>query len=120
MVVVGLGTDIIEIDRIAEVFRRNPRFGPRIFTSKELGYCLGHQNCFPHLAARFAAKEAVAKALGRPFSWQDVEISNNSNGKPEVYLHGQAKEFAVRKKIIMTMSHSHAYATAVALVMEDT
>lgn len=119
MIVVGLGTDIVEIERLADVYERNPRFGPRVFSSKELEYCHRHRNCYAHLAARFAAKEAVAKALGRSFSWQDVEIENHRGGRPEVRLHGEAKRIAKGRRIMLTMSHSHSYATAVAMVLED-
>lgn len=115
--VIGLGTDIVEIERIAEVFRRNRRFGSRVFTAQELGYCSSRRNCFPHLAARFAAKEAVAKAFGRSFSWQDVEIVGDG-GRPRVMLHGEAREFAGGRNVILSMSHSHSHATAVAMVLE--
>lgn len=119
MMIVGLGTDIVEIERLADVYQRNPRFASRIFTQRELSYCLRRQNCYPHLAARFAAKEAVAKAFGRSLSWQDVEIENNGDGKPEVRLHGDAKEFASGKQVMLTMSHSRVHATAVAIVLEE-
>ena len=119
MVLSGIGTDIIEIERVREVFHRNPRFGPRVFTARELDYCLGRRNSFPHLAARFAAKEAVAKALGRSSCWQDVEIVNGANGKPDVRLYGRAREFANGRRVMLTMSHSHSYATATAVVVEE-
>jgi holo-[acyl-carrier protein] synthase len=119
MIVTGLGTDIIEIKRVADMYRRNPRFAERIYTRRELKYCLAHQNCFPHLAARFAAKEAVAKALGRSFSWQDVEIDNEDSGRPGVLLYGEARKCAENKKVMLSISHSHDYATAVALILEE-
>jgi len=116
---VGIGTDIIEIERITRAFDRSPRFGERVFTQRELDYCLKRENCYPHLAARFAAKEAVAKALGQSFSWQDVEIVNDGDGRPDVRLYGRARDFAAGKKVMLSMSHSRYYATAVALVVEE-
>jgi len=117
--VLGIGMDIIEIERIVEVFRRNPRFGSRVFTPGELEYCHRHSNSSPHLAARFAAKEAVAKALGRSFSWQDVEIESDGRSQPAVRLHGRAREFAAGRRIMLSMSHSRNYAAAMALVLEE-
>jgi holo-[acyl-carrier protein] synthase len=117
--VFGIGTDIIEIDRLAAAFKRNRNFGVRIFRPCELEYCLKHQNCFPHLAARFAAKEAVAKALGRSFSWQDVEVSNDGRGKPMVKLYGKAAEVAAGRHVMLSISHCHSYATAVAVLVEE-
>lgn len=117
MEIVGIGTDIIEIERIAKVMEKNNRFASRIFTKAELDYCRDKKNCYPHFAARFAAKEAVGKAIGRPLSWQDVEIINNDEGKPAVRLSGEAKLAAERCRVLITMSHSRDYATAVAVLV---
>lgn len=116
MPILGVGTDIIETKRIQETFDNQPGFAGRVFTEAELEYSLSKQSKYLHLAARFAAKEAVGKALGQSFSWQDVEIINNSLGKPEVVLHGKAKEVAGSAKVHLSISHTKEYASAVAVV----
>lgn len=116
---VGLGVDIVELDRIAGALdRHGERFLRRCFTAGELAYC-GRR--IGALAARFAAKEAVAKALGTGiagFRWRDVEILRDDAGKPLVRLHGGARE---RLALIgathceVTLSHSRDYAVAAAI-----
>jgi len=88
----SVGVDIIEIERIEAVLRRHgERFLQRVYTPAERAYCRGR---VPELAARFAAKEAVSKALGtglRGIAWQEMEILGDERGKPLVNLHGRAK-----------------------------
>jgi len=119
MQILGIGTDIIEIERIAEVCRRSPGFEQRVFTQGELDYACPKAGKFSHLAARFAAKEAVGKAFGMPFSWQDVEIYTEPSGKPCVRLYGAALEAAGDAKVMISMSHSASYATATAILVRD-
>jgi holo-[acyl-carrier protein] synthase len=119
MQILGIGTDIVEIKRIADVCRRSPRFELRVFTPAELDYARPKVGKFSHLAARFAAKEAVAKAFGRPFSWQDVEVYTESSGKPCIRLHGRALEVAGDARVMISVSHSASYATAVAVLVQD-
>lgn len=119
MQILGIGTDIIEIERIADVCRRSPRFEQRVFTPAELAYARPKVGKFSHLAGRFAAKEAVAKALGSSFSWQDVEIYTEASGKPCVNLHGKAKEAAGSARVMISMSHSASYATATAILVGE-
>jgi holo-[acyl-carrier protein] synthase len=116
MEALGVGTDIIEISRIGEVLKRNNRFGKRVFTPAELEYCVGKRHCEVHLAGRFAAKEAIAKALGKSLSWQDVEIVRIETGRPEAVLHGHAKELLGNNRILISIAHSRYYATAVAVL----
>lgn len=118
MEIFGIGTDIIEIERVARVMRENPRFAARVFTRAELDYCNGKTSCYGHLAGRFAAKEAVAKAIGRSFSWQDVELVNGG-GKPEVRLHGEALEETRGCRIMVSISHSRNYAAATAILVRE-
>lgn len=117
MEILGIGTDIIEIDRIAHVMKTQPRFASRVFTKAELDRCIGKRSCYSHLAARFAAKEAVAKAIGRSFSWQDVELVNGEQGKPEINLYGEAKRIADGCQVMISISHSENYATATAILV---
>ena len=115
------GIDIIEIDRVAKVASQYPeRFLTRVFTESEAAYCRGRA---PQLASRFAAKEAVMKALGtgiRGIPWKSIEVVRRRGGPPEVRLHGPAKARAERmgiKRVAISLSHSKQFATA-SVVME--
>lgn len=112
----SVGVDIIEIERIRKtVARWGERFTRRVYTAAELDYCQGR---VPSLAARFAAKEAVTKALGtgmRGVFWREIEILPDRRGKPLVYLHGQAKTRAEKLGLghfALSLSHSRDYAVA--------
>lgn len=127
--ITGLGTslstgvDIIEISRVAGVFLRyGQRFLNRIYTPDEIAYCRGR---VPNLAGRFAAKEAVMKALGtgvRGVSWRDIEVARHESGAPSILLHGRAKRRAQRLgvcEISVSMSHSRDYAVAFVVVQRE-
>ncbi|GAB6138781.1 holo-ACP synthase [Halanaerobaculum tunisiense] len=119
----GLGVDIIEIERIKQAIKKRDRFKNRFFTATEVEYCADYQHPWAHYAGRFAAKEAVVKALGtgfREFKWQDVEIINDKVGKPEVILYNKAKKIAQDKEIkeiMLSISHSRDYAIAEAIAL---
>lgn len=119
MPILGVGTDIVETERIREVVEREPAFAERVFTRAELDYSFSKGSVYLHLAARFAAKEAVAKALGGSFSWHEVEVVNNSRGKPEVNLYGRARDAAGSARVHLSVSHTRHYASAVAIVEEE-
>jgi holo-[acyl-carrier protein] synthase len=113
------GVDIVEIERIGEAVERwGDRFFNRIFTQGELDYSRGR---WPQLAGRFAAKEAVMKALGtgvRGVSWREIEVVRESGQAPTVVLHGRAKaraEFLTLGEIAISISHSRDYAVVVAV-----
>ena len=113
------GIDIIEIERIgAAVNRWGDRFFRRIYTEGELEYAKGR---LPQLAGRFAAKEAVMKALGtgvRGVSWQEIEVVREPGQAPKVTLHGRAKaraELLTLDEIAISISHSRDYAVVVAV-----
>jgi len=120
--VIGIGIDIIEIDRIKEsVDKFGDHFLNKIFTQNELDYCLTKANKYQHLAARFAAKEAVSKALAtgwdKDFTWKSVEIFNESTGMPYVKLTGKLSTFlGDDKELKITMSHSNNYVTCFAII----
>ena len=88
---ITVGLDLIEIDRIAATLERfGARFVQRVYTEDEAAYCRGRA---PQLAARFAAKEAVMKALGlgrRGIGWREVEVTRKRTGEPEIVLHGES------------------------------
>lgn len=120
--ILGIGIDIIEIERIKKsVDRFGNRFLNKIYTAIELEYCLSKQNKYQHLAARFAAKEAIYKALSNDtnevYSWQDVEIYNEINGLPKVKFYGNLKNYLDHGKgLKISMSHSENYVTCVAII----
>jgi holo-[acyl-carrier protein] synthase len=112
----GVGVDIVEIERVAGVVARwGGRFLERVYTAAELTYCRGRT---PELAARFAGKEAIAKALGtgiRGLSWREMEILADPLGKPIVRLHGRAGQRALAiglSQFAISLSHSRDFAVA--------
>ena len=112
----AVGIDIIEIDRVADVVSRHgERFLNRIYTPDEIAHCRGR---IAELAARFAAKEAVMKALGtgiRGVGWRDIEVLPNRRGKPLVFLYGRGAERAKRielRGLEISLTHSREYAIA--------
>ena len=116
--IIGTGIDIIEIERI-ENSCKNQRFIDRVFTPGERKYSLSKVKYAQHLAARFASKEACMKALGKGFSFQDIEVVNEESGKPMLRLKGKAQEEAeklgVRSKFL-SISHSKNMAIAFVLL----
>ena len=121
--VVGIGIDIEEIERVARVFS-TPRALARVFTPHEIAYCQPKRNRFQHLAVRFAAKEALFKALGTGLSgglhWTDAEVLNEPSGKPYLTLSGAAKDLADQlgiQTILVSLSHSRQYAVAQVLLL---
>ena len=119
-VIVGLGLDIAEIDRIeAAITRHGTPFLERLFTPKEVAYCEKHRNKFERYAGRFAAKEAAMKALGTGWSrgvrWRDIEVVREPSGKPTLRLEGGARQMADTlgvKHISVTITHSGNLAIA--------
>ena len=117
--ITGIGTDIIDIDRVARAVERN-HFRERVFTNVEQNYCESKSaGKAASYAARFAGKEAFFKAVGTGIvtSLTDVEIINDPNGRPYIKLHGQAKKLVGDDvKIHLSLSHSKNYATAVCVL----
>ena len=123
--VIGIGIDIIEIDRIKEsVEKYGDSFLNKIYTKTELDYCLNKSNKDQHLAARFAAKEAVYKALTtgtqEKAGWQNIEILNKTNGMPIVKLKGYLENYLTNgNSLKISISHSNKYVTCFAIVYRD-
>lgn len=117
----GLGTDIIEISRIEKALK-NDSFRDRVYTSKEIAEAEKKGiNKFSTYAGKFCAKEAISKALGtgvREFNLVDMEILSDELGKPRVYFYGSLKEKMLNKYVEISISHCREYATAVAVVMK--
>jgi holo-[acyl-carrier protein] synthase len=122
--ILGIGIDIIEVDRIAKSYERfGDRFLNRILLPGEIQYCLSHKVPGPFLAARFAAKEAVSKAfgtgIGAQLSWQDMEICRKESGEPYVVLHGGGEKLLKERgarMVLISLSHTQAHAAAVAVL----
>jgi holo-[acyl-carrier protein] synthase len=118
--IVGLGLDIAEVDRIAAALgRHGAPILERLYTPREVLYCERHKNKFERYAARFAAKEAAMKALGTGWRlgvrWRDIEVVNAPGGKPNLNLMGVARSFAERlgvTTISLTITHSGNLALA--------
>jgi holo-[acyl-carrier protein] synthase len=122
-VLAGIGIDMVEVSRVKKALNRwGERFLHRVFTSEERDYC--HRKAFPEqsLAARFAAKEAVLKAIGTGLSggirWTDVEVVNDKSGKPEVRLDKKIIQRIGDKKILLSISHTKEFTIALAILVE--
>jgi len=112
-----IGVDIVEVAHLREIIqRRGDRFLRRIFREEELSYCMGRRDPYPHLAARFALKEAFFKALGTGLSggitWKDVGVGEDR----ALYINGRAKEILGDRSVEFSLSHTPCYAVAVVLI----
>jgi holo-[acyl-carrier protein] synthase len=112
-VALGVGIDLIEIERLERALERRPRLAERLFTPAELAYARERARPGRHLAARFAAKEAVIKALHQGIPLRQIEVV--SGEPPRVELHGQAAEVAGDTEIAISLTHSRETAAAVAV-----
>jgi holo-[acyl-carrier protein] synthase len=122
--ILGTGIDIIEVTRIRASFERfGERLLKRVLRPDEIAYCLSHKFPAPHLAARFAAKEAISKAfgtgIGAHLGWQDLEVGRRESGEPFVILHDKGLALLAARcgsKVHLTLSHTESYATAMAIL----
>ncbi len=121
--VVGMGTDLVEIDRFRLAMKRRAKLGERLFSDDERAYAERHRDPAPRLAARFAAKEAVMKALGvglGAFKLRDVEVARRKSGAPELVLRGKATALAERRGVTgwqLSLTHTDSMAMAVAIAL---
>jgi holo-[acyl-carrier protein] synthase len=109
----GVGIDLIEIERVERALERRPRLADRLFTPAELAYARERVRPGRHLAARFAAKEAVIKALGQGLPMSQIEVV--SGEPPRLQLHGRAAEVAGDTEIAISLTHSQESAAAIAI-----
>lgn len=119
----GIGVDIVDIERVrALVDTEGERFLDKVFTSEEIAYCNGKARRHQHFAARFAAKEAVSKALATgwagDFRWKDVEVTNDPTGQPRITLHGRLREHIGSARIQISLSHADNHVVAMAVIEE--
>ncbi len=127
MLPLAIGTDIVECLRIAQMIERHGElFINRVYTPYEIQYCQCRKQSTQHFAGRWAAKEAVLKALGtgwvKGISWRDVEVRNDGGGKPSIQLSGGALEIAKQLRIrqmLISISHCRSHATAYALALVE-
>jgi holo-[acyl-carrier protein] synthase len=124
-VIFGVGTDIIEVQRVEDKLVRTEGLKTKIFTLREIAYCEAKHRPALHFAARFAAKEAFLKAMGTGWSgghkFSEIEVVNNALGKPELFVHGKVREFCEGHAITgMQASLSHIKDLAKAVVVLET
>ena len=109
----AVGIDLIEIERVERALERRPTLAKRLFTPDELAYARDRARPGRHLAARFAAKEAVIKALGQGLPPREIEVQ--AGQPPRLRLHGRAAEVAGEREISISLTHSRETAAAVAV-----
>jgi holo-[acyl-carrier protein] synthase len=125
MAITGIGIDVVEVERIRALLERHgERFKARTFTEVEARYCDACADPAMHYAARFAAKEAGAKALGTGFAkgvnWADIEVTRDGAGRPELSLHGAARALAEQQGVVRYhVSLTHTKQQAVAQVLME-
>ena len=122
--ILGIGIDIIEVSRVASSLEKfGDRFLQRILRPDEIKYCFTHKFSAPHVAARFAAKEAISKAfgtgIGSQLGWQDMEIGREESGRPFVMLHDAGTRLLAERGghiVHVSLSHTQNYASALAVL----
>jgi holo-[acyl-carrier protein] synthase len=125
MDILGIGTDIIECPRIGRMIEQHGEvFLRRVYTEREIQYCQGRKHAIEHFAGRWAAKEAILKAIGTGWSrgicWTDMEIRRDSTAGPRVLVRGGARDAAIQRgisDILVSISHCRTYATATAIAV---
>lgn len=120
---IGIGVDLCEVERMREALRRTPRLRTRLFTDGERAYCDRRRDPTERYAARFAAKEAVLKAMGvgvGACKWTEIEVERADSGAPSLLLHGGAAQLAAERGIaswLLTMTHTRQAAEAIAVAL---
>jgi holo-[acyl-carrier protein] synthase len=125
MDILGIGTDIVECPRIGKMIEQHGElFLRRIYTDREIRYCQARKHAIEHFAGRWAAKEAILKAMGtgrsRGIAWTHIEVRNGHDGRPTVLIGGAAREVARERgigEILVSISHCRTYATAYAIAV---
>lgn len=125
MNLLGIGIDVVEVERIGSSIEEfGEKFLQRVFTKAEQDYCYSQKRSSIHFAARFAAKEAIAKAfgtgIGKEITWLDMEITREPSGEPKVLMTGVGKKYAEKMKVVdikISLTHAEHYAAANAVVL---
>lgn len=118
----GIGTDIVEVDRIAASIGKGQGFRELVFSPHEIAYCEQQANPYESYAARFAAKEAFLKALGTGWGgsgidFNEIEIRNNEAGKPDIHLTGKAAGKLEGRQVLVSLSHVKSVAMATVVIL---
>jgi holo-[acyl-carrier protein] synthase len=127
LIIRGVGVDLVQIPRLRRVVERwQDRFLTRVFTEGELAYCRARKDPIPHLAARFAAKEAGLKALGTGLSlgasWRELEVRRERGQAPTLVLSGRSRQLGEARggqRILLSLTHEGEYAFAQAMLVDD-
>ena len=120
---IGIGVDVVDVDRMRGSLARTPRLAERLFTPAERDYCLSRRDPAERFAVRFAAKEAAMKALGvglGAFAWHDVEVARAESGQPTLVVTGRAARLAAERGVtswLVTLAHTATVAHAVAVAL---
>jgi holo-[acyl-carrier protein] synthase len=124
MRIVGIGVDVVEVERVQHILDRRSTFRDRVFTPEEVAYCDGKAVPARYYAARWAAREACVKALGgvRGFRWHDIRVERSPSGAPSLALEGSAKARADRmgaREVLVSFSHEGSMATAFCIAVGE-
>lgn len=124
MNIFGIGIDLVEVKRIERAVKRlGSRFLTKVYTERERRFCLPRKNRYLSLAARFAAKEAILKALGtgvsKGISFKEVEVLDNDHSRPTFNIQGKAKKLLGNRPIHLSISHLKDYAIAVVIIEKE-
>jgi holo-[acyl-carrier protein] synthase len=122
--IVGIGVDVVDVKRMKVVLdARGSSLIKKLFTESEIAYCMSKKNSHEHYAARFAAKEAVSKAMqtgwSGKFRWRDVEVINNPSGAPKVILHDFVAQQLVKCRVHISLSHTENTVVAFAIIEKN-
>jgi len=124
MSVIAVGTDICDVQRIKKIEEQHgSRFLKKVFTGGEITYCMKKVSKHTSLAARFAAKEALLKALGtglrNGLQWKEIEIENDQLGKPFFVFHGETQKILEGRTVLLSLSHTDENAIAFVIIEGD-
>jgi holo-[acyl-carrier protein] synthase len=120
---IRVGVDVVGVERLERLVRDDEDRQRELFTQRELDYCSGKRRQYEHMAVRFAAKEAVLKAMGLGLGacgWREIEVTRAESGVPSIVLHGRARALADERGIRswrLTMTHTHRLAEAIAVAL---
>lgn len=125
MKIIGIGIDLVETDRLRKAYEKyGQKFLTRLFSPAEIKYSMDHQFFETHLAARFAAKEAVAKAfgtgIGAALGWLDMEVIRHPSGAPGIDFHGKGRNLCDQRgvtEIMISLTHAKSYSAANAILL---
>lgn len=124
MRILGIGVDVVEVDRVQRILDRRATFRERVFTPAEMAYCDGKAVPARYYAARWAAREACVKALGgvRGLRWRDIRVERSPSGAPRIALEGSARARADRvgaTEVLVSFSHEGSVATAFCIAVGE-